>query len=112
MTNACPTWEYAVDAHLLKLQRLQNTVFSAVGNLDRCTPAHKLHVAFKIPYVYDYINELFSTQAEVILNRVNPNVYVVLDKEKFCIGSARGLNLAAVRPTTVQLTNCSFRVVT
>jgi hypothetical protein len=35
---------------------------------------HQLQVAFKIPYVYDYITELCSTQAEVILNRVNPNV--------------------------------------
>jgi hypothetical protein len=26
MTYACPTWEYAADAHLLKLQRLQNRV--------------------------------------------------------------------------------------
>jgi hypothetical protein len=29
---------------------------------------------------------------------------VVLDKEKLSIGNIRGLNLAAVRPTTVQLT--------
>jgi hypothetical protein len=27
MTYACPTWEYAADAHLLKLQSLQNRVF-------------------------------------------------------------------------------------
>jgi hypothetical protein len=36
-------------------------------------------------------------------------MYVVLDKEKPGAGSITGLNLAAVRPTTVQLTNCSFR---
>jgi hypothetical protein len=24
MTHACPTWEYAENGHLLKLQRLQN----------------------------------------------------------------------------------------
>jgi hypothetical protein len=35
-------------------------------------------------------------------------MYVVLDKEKPGIG----LNLAAVRPMTVQVTKCSFRVVT
>jgi hypothetical protein len=29
-------------------------------------------VAFKIPYVYDYITQLCRTQAEVILNHVNP----------------------------------------
>jgi hypothetical protein len=39
-------------------------------------------------------------------------MYVVFDKEKAGIGSLRGLNSAAARPTTVQLTNRSFRVVT
>jgi hypothetical protein len=34
-------------------------------------------------------------------------MYVVLDKEKPGIGSIRELNMAAVRTTTVQLTNCS-----
>jgi hypothetical protein len=38
-------------------------------------------------------------------------MYVVLDKEKPGIGSIGGLNSAAVRPTTVQLTNCGFRIV-
>jgi hypothetical protein len=28
-------------------------------------------MAFKIPYMYDYITILFRTQAEVILNHVN-----------------------------------------
>jgi hypothetical protein len=31
-------------------------------------------VALKIPYMYDYITKLCRTQAEVILNHVNPNV--------------------------------------
>jgi hypothetical protein len=55
MTYASPTWEYAADAFLLKLQRLQNRALRATGNLDTCTPVRELHVAFKIPYVYDYI---------------------------------------------------------
>jgi hypothetical protein len=38
-------------------------------------------------------------------------MYMVLDKEKPGIGIIRGLNLAPVRPTTVQLTDCNFRVV-
>jgi hypothetical protein len=63
-------------------------------------------MAFKIPYVYDYITKLRRTQAEVILNHVNPK-YVVLDKEKPCIRSTEGFNLAAVRPTTDQLTAVS-----
>jgi hypothetical protein len=31
-------------------------------------------VAFNIPYVFDYVIKLCRTQAEEILNRVNPNV--------------------------------------
>jgi hypothetical protein len=49
MTYTCPTWEQdAADAHLLKLQRLQNRVLHAIGNLDRCTSVRELHVAFKM----------------------------------------------------------------
>jgi hypothetical protein len=33
-----------------------------------------MQVAFKIPYVYNYITKLCRTQAEVILTRVHPNV--------------------------------------
>jgi hypothetical protein len=75
MTYACPTWECAADAHLLKLQRLQNRVLHAIGNLERCTPVRELQLAFQIPYVYHYITKLCRTQAEVILNHVNPNVH-------------------------------------
>jgi hypothetical protein len=39
-------------------------------------------------------------------------IYVVLYKEKPCVRNRRRRrNLTAVRPTTVQLTNCSFRLV-
>jgi hypothetical protein len=38
MIYASPTWEYAVDAHLLKLQNLQNRTLRAIGNFERCTP--------------------------------------------------------------------------
>jgi hypothetical protein len=44
-------------------------------NLDRHTPVHELHVAFKIPYVYDYITKSCRTQAEVILTHVYSNVH-------------------------------------
>jgi hypothetical protein len=33
-----------------------------------------MHVAFKIPYVYDYITKLCMSQAEVILNHESSNV--------------------------------------
>jgi hypothetical protein len=74
MTYACPTWEYAADAHLLKLERLQNRVLRATGNLDRRTMVCEMHVAFKIPYACNYITKLCRTQAEVILDHRNPIV--------------------------------------
>jgi hypothetical protein len=77
MTYACPTWEFAADTHLLKLQRLQNRVHRTVGDLDRRTPVRDLHLAFKIPYVYDNITKLWRRQAEVIQNHPNPNVRAI-----------------------------------
>jgi hypothetical protein len=63
MTYASPTWEYAADTYLLRLQHLQTRML------------RKLHMAFKITYVYDYRTKLCRAQAEVILNHVNPNVH-------------------------------------
>jgi hypothetical protein len=75
MTYACPTWEYAADAHQFKLQLLHNRALRAIGHLGRCTPARELHFAFKIPYVYDYITKLYQKQAEIIQNLLNLNVH-------------------------------------
>jgi hypothetical protein len=61
----------------MKLQCLQNRVLRAIGNLDRHTPVCDLDLAFKIPYVYDYITKLCRRQAEVILNHENPNVHAI-----------------------------------
>jgi hypothetical protein len=74
LTYACPAWEFAADAHLLKLQRLQNRVLRSTGNFPRRTPVRELHKAFTIPYVYDYMTKLPSQQAEVIQNHENANV--------------------------------------
>jgi hypothetical protein len=74
MTYACPTWEYAANAHLFKLQRQQNRVLRAAVNLDRRTPVREMYVAFKIAYVCGYITKLRRTQADAILNHENLNV--------------------------------------
>lgn len=62
MTHARPTWKFAADTYLLKLQRLPNRVLRAVGDLDRNIPVRDLHFAFKIPYVYDYITNYGDRQ--------------------------------------------------
>jgi hypothetical protein len=33
-----------------------------------------MHVAFQVPYVYDYMTKLFRRQAEIIHNHENENV--------------------------------------
>jgi hypothetical protein len=48
---------------------------SAIRNHVTCAPGHKLHLAFKIPYLYGFITKLYRTLAEAILNRVNPITY-------------------------------------
>jgi hypothetical protein len=74
MTYACPALEFAAESHLLKLQRLQNRVLRTIGNLLRRTSVRDLHVAFIIPYVYNYITKLCRQQAEVIQNHDNENL--------------------------------------
>jgi hypothetical protein len=74
MTYACPDREYAAECHLLKLQRLQNKVLRAIGNFPRRTSVRDMHVAFQIPYVYDYLTKSCRQQAEVIQNHKIENV--------------------------------------
>jgi hypothetical protein len=73
-TYACPAWEFAEDAHLLKLQRLQNKVLRISGKFPRCTPVRELHMAFQVPYIYDYVKKLCRQQTEVTQNHENTNV--------------------------------------
>jgi hypothetical protein len=65
----------------LKLQRLQNKVLRTIGKLQRRTPVRDLHVAFQIPYVYDYITKTCRQQAEVIQNHENENVRYIAQGE-------------------------------
>jgi hypothetical protein len=76
MTYTCPAWEFAADNYLLKSQRLQNKVLLTIGNLPRRTHVRDLHMAFKLPYMYDfdYITKVCRQQAEVIQNHDNENV--------------------------------------
>jgi hypothetical protein len=77
LTYACPAWEFAADSYLLKLQRLQNKVLRTTGNLPRRTPTRDLHMAFKIPYLYDFVTKLCREQTIVILNHENINIRII-----------------------------------
>jgi hypothetical protein len=71
MTYAFPAWEFAAESHLLKLQRLQNKVLRTIGTFPRRISVRDMHVAFQIPYVYDFITKTCRQQAEVIQNHEN-----------------------------------------
>jgi hypothetical protein len=74
MTYAYPTWDFSADAHLIKLQCLQNKVLRTIGNFPRHIPVRELHNAFSMPYIYDCITKLSRQQPEVIQNHENVNV--------------------------------------
>jgi hypothetical protein len=44
MTYTCPTWEFATDTHLMKLQRLQNKVIGTIGKFRRNTLIGDMHI--------------------------------------------------------------------
>jgi hypothetical protein len=73
MTSVSPAWEFPVDVHLLKLQRLQNNVLRTTGKFLRFTPVPDLHVSFQVPHIYDYA-KLCRQLAEVTQNHENANV--------------------------------------
>jgi hypothetical protein len=74
MTYDFPAWEFAVDTHLLKLQRLQNKVLRSIGNFATRTPVRDLLKTFNPSHVYNYVTELCRQQTEVIQNHENVNV--------------------------------------
>jgi hypothetical protein len=81
MAYACPACEFAADAQLSKLQRLQNKVLRTTGKCPSRTTVLELHMAFQVPYIYDYITKLCRQQAEVIQNHENANVRDVETEE-------------------------------
>jgi hypothetical protein len=102
MTYACPAWEVAAECHFLKLERLQNKVLRTIGNFPRSTSVRDMHVAFQIPYVYDYIKNHAGNKQKSSTN-MKIRMFAKLDKARPDTVNIRGSNLAAVMYTTVQV---------
>jgi hypothetical protein len=66
-----PRLGFAEGTHLLKLHREQNKVLCTIGKFSSCTPFSKLHIAFQVPYIYDYETKLCRQQAQVVQNNEN-----------------------------------------
>jgi hypothetical protein len=56
------------------LQHLQNKVLGTIENVPKRTPVRDYHMAFKLPYVYDYVTKMCRRQAEALQNHENANV--------------------------------------
>jgi hypothetical protein len=74
MTYVCTALEFAADNYLLKLQRLQSKVLRTIGNFPRPTPVLDLHMALKLPYLYDYITRLCRQQTEIMQSHENADI--------------------------------------
>jgi hypothetical protein len=107
MNYACPAWEFAGDNQLLKLQRLQNKVLRTIANFPRRTSVRDLHMAFELPYICDYVTKLCRQQADVT-QIMKMQIFATLDKANPDTGNIRGLNLAVVKHTIVQVTTLSL----
>jgi hypothetical protein len=55
MTYASPAWGFAANAHLLKLQRLQNKVLRAIGNFPRKHTGPKTALSLSIFHTFTII---------------------------------------------------------
>jgi hypothetical protein len=77
MTYACPALKFTADTHLMKLQRLRNKGLRTIGKFPGPTPVRDLHMAYQLPFAYDYVTKLCSQQAEIIQNHGNANVHIV-----------------------------------
>jgi hypothetical protein len=58
MTYACPAWEFAADSHLTKIAVPAKQSSPHHWKFSRRTPVRDFNMAFKLPYIYDYITKL------------------------------------------------------
>jgi hypothetical protein len=89
-----------------KLQHLQKRVLRTTGIPNRYTLVCESQVAFEIPYMYNYLIKLCGKQKE---DHLNPNVCGT-GQEAMHRKYIRSLNVVTVKPTTIKVTNCSFKV--
>jgi hypothetical protein len=84
------------------LLRLRNSFLCTSG---KYLNLHIWRVAlgFQVPYISHYITEYFRKQADSIQNQENA-IFLTPENVKPNMESSRGLSLAAVKCTTIQMT--------
>jgi len=77
-----PRLDIAADTHIMKLHLMQNRVLRTTGNSPRPSPIPDLHMAFRLPYVYDFIAKLCRRPVEVILSHGNENIRIIWTRRR------------------------------
>jgi hypothetical protein len=75
---------------ITEIYRLQNKVLRTIGHFPRHTPVRDLHMAFKLPYKYDYITKLCRQQTEGI-QIIKMQMFPILDKANPDTGNIKSL---------------------
>jgi hypothetical protein len=101
MTYVCPAWEFGTDTSLLKLRQLQNEVLRTINKFLNGAPVRKLHMAFQVLYIYDYITK-FAGNKQTSYQITKIQMFAISEKAKPDIENIRSLNLAVIKCTTVQ----------
>jgi hypothetical protein len=104
-----PRLDIAADTYILKLQRMQNRVLRTIGNSPRLAPVPDLHMAFRLPFVYDFIVKLCRRLVVVILNHKNENIRII-GQDDVKHRKNGSLNFAAVNLTASQTIKLQLHV--
>jgi hypothetical protein len=94
MIYSCPTWEFAADTHLMKLQRLQKKVHSTIGKFSRKIPIRDKHISLQIPQYTIIFNQIMQTisPSPSPYNIMRIYMFAILDKAKHDTENIRDLN--------------------
>jgi hypothetical protein len=64
MTYACPAWELAADAYLLKLQRLQNKILRTIGKFSKVHTGPRFAHGFQPSVCIQLYNRIVQAASE------------------------------------------------
>jgi hypothetical protein len=81
MIYACPAWKFSAHTHFLKSRRLQDKLLRTISKFPKGTPVCELHMAFQVPYIYNYITTLCWQQEQVIQNYESANAHDITKGE-------------------------------